>query len=200
MGKFILILFLTFFISGLTACGNGGSGGSSQSQSPQSHSNPTLASISPTSSYAGSSSITITCTGSNFYPSSVVQLDGSQLSTTYVSASSIQAQIPANALQKAGSHFISVYDPEASPGISQTQSFLIVTPSGTKVSTLNVQASDIVWDPKNKVIYAAVPSVATNNANSVIAINPVTGAIVQTQVLNAEDVPRVVESWQRRLG
>jgi hypothetical protein len=56
---------------------------------------PSLISLSQTSATAGSPTFTLTVTGSSFVPCSVVQWDGSTKATAYVSATQLDATIPA---------------------------------------------------------------------------------------------------------
>jgi Putative Ig domain len=79
---------------------------------------PTVASISPASASAGSSSLLqITVTGSNFFNSistangSVVQWNSTPLSTSFVSTTQLTALIASSLLQSAGSAFVTVINP-----------------------------------------------------------------------------------------
>ena len=56
---------------------------------------PSIAALSPTSVKAGAPTFTLTVTGSSFAPCSVVQWGGSPKATTYVSATQLNATIPA---------------------------------------------------------------------------------------------------------
>jgi hypothetical protein len=57
---------------------------------------PGSISLSSTSTTAGSPTFTLTVTGSNFVPCSVVEWDGSQKATTFVSSTQLTATIPAS--------------------------------------------------------------------------------------------------------
>jgi hypothetical protein len=57
---------------------------------------PSLTSIAPTSGYLGAADTTLTLTGTAFQAESVATLNGSPLATTYVSATELQAVIPAS--------------------------------------------------------------------------------------------------------
>ena len=89
---------------------------------------PVLSSISPASATAGSASFTITATGSNFLSSSVIQWNGASLTTTYVSATSLQAIIPAASVSASGTASVTVYTGTPGGGTSSAQSFSIYTP------------------------------------------------------------------------
>ncbi len=56
---------------------------------------PTLTTISPASTIAGSPAFTITVTGTNFIPQSKIRWNGVDLATTYISATSLTALVPA---------------------------------------------------------------------------------------------------------
>lgn len=92
---------------------------------------PTLTSINPTSVVAGSSSFTLTATGSNFVSSSVINFNGSALTTTYVSASSLTATVPAAAIATAGSYPVTVTTPTPGGGTSATVTFTVAVPVPT---------------------------------------------------------------------
>ena len=70
---------------------------------------PALTSISPTSATAGSSSFTLTANGGNFVASSVVEWNGSPLSTTYVSGTALTAVVPASDIASSGMASENVY-------------------------------------------------------------------------------------------
>src|SRR5262249_32725183 len=59
---------------------------------------PVMSSISPNSVQAGSAAITLTVNGSNFISGSVVQVNGSSRTTTFVSSTQLKAAIPASDL------------------------------------------------------------------------------------------------------
>jgi hypothetical protein len=55
--------------------------------------NPTLTSISPNSSASGAGNVTLTCTGTNFTPQSVIYVNGVAQVTTFVSKTSLTASV-----------------------------------------------------------------------------------------------------------
>ena len=57
---------------------------------------PTLSSILPNTAAVGSGAFTLTATGTNFVASSVVRWNGSNRTTTFVSSTTLQAQILAS--------------------------------------------------------------------------------------------------------
>ena len=54
------------------------------------------------------------------------------------------------------------------------------------VLTVSQAANDIAWDNTHGVIYASVPSTGSTNGNSIVAINPTTGAITASQFAGSE--------------
>jgi hypothetical protein len=63
---------------------------------------PSIISLSQTTATAGSPTFTLSVTGSSFVPCSVVRWDGSEKATTYVSATQLDATIPAADVFTAG--------------------------------------------------------------------------------------------------
>jgi uncharacterized repeat protein (TIGR01451 family) len=89
---------------------------------------PTTTSISPSSVTAGSSSFTMTVNGTNFIPTSVVQIGGVSLTTTYVSATQVTVTIPSSYLTTAGTANITVVNPGPGGGTSNAQVFTVKQP------------------------------------------------------------------------
>lgn len=83
-------------------------------------SGPTLASISPASASAGSPALTLHVTGSRFVSGSVVQWNGMALTTSYVSASKLNAAVPASLLASPGMASITVINPSGSVSGAKT--------------------------------------------------------------------------------
>ncbi|MCX6291107.1 MAG: hypothetical protein NT126_05020 [Bacteroidetes bacterium] len=95
---------------------------------------PVLSSITPSSATAGTSSISITLTGSNFVTGSVVNWNGSALSTTYVSATQLTAIVPSANLVAAGTASVTVFNPTPGGGTSASVTFTMnaAVPSAKK--------------------------------------------------------------------
>ncbi len=71
----------------------------------------TLSGVSPATGALGGSATTVTLTGSNFNTGDLVQLNGSTISSTYVSTTTLTAVIPASFFAQAGTGLITVFDP-----------------------------------------------------------------------------------------
>jgi uncharacterized protein (TIGR03437 family) len=90
---------------------------------------PTLASISPTTALANSGAFTLTLTGTGFVPASIARWNSTDLTTTFVSATSITAQVPATLITAAGTAQVTVFNPTPGGGTSSAQTFTITAPN-----------------------------------------------------------------------
>ena len=136
-----VVCLLALFIV-LYGCGGGSKPSSSNPPPPTTPQNPTpnITSITPASLVAGSSSQTVTVTGSGFISSSVINLNQTALATTYVSATSLQATVSASAIAADGTVSFTVTNPSPGGGTSQSQSYAITvpTPAVTSISPQTV--------------------------------------------------------------
>lgn len=120
------------FASLLTLCGCGGGGGSSagtQPTQPTQNPTPTVTSVTPATVVAGSAAQTLTVSGTGFLSSSVVNFNSTALATSYVSATSLTATLPASAIAADGSAKITVTNPSPGGGVSGAFSFAISVPT-----------------------------------------------------------------------
>ncbi len=112
---------------------------------------PSITSISPSSAAMGGSSFTLTVSGTNFIPSSVVRFNGLPRLTTYVSSTQLTASITASDIATAGPEAVTVVNPAPGGGTSNAMLFEITsttTPSlpntgfgpGDEDAGLNVNA------------------------------------------------------------
>src|SRR5581483_7416438 len=72
---------------------------------------PTLSTISPTLVLAGGSGFTMSVAGTNFIPGSTVQIQGSNRTTTFISATQLTAAITAADIAAPGNSNITVSNP-----------------------------------------------------------------------------------------
>jgi|GEM_PF-3870271 len=86
---------------------------------------PTLTTISPSSIFAGGSTFTLTATGTDFYPSSVINWNGTPLTTTYVNSTTLSASVSAGNISTAGTASVTVVNTTPGGGTSNSQSFTI---------------------------------------------------------------------------
>ena len=95
---------------------------------------PTLTSISPNSASAGATDITLTVTGTNFVPGSMVRWNGEDRTTTFSSATQLSATIPASDLAAGGTAQVTVFNPAPSGGLTDPLPFTINNPAPTITS------------------------------------------------------------------
>jgi RHS repeat-associated protein len=89
---------------------------------------PTLNSISPNTAAAGGAAFTLTVNGTNFIAASVVRWNGTNLTTTFVSATQLTAQVPAGLIGAVGVAQVTVFNPTPGGGTSSGQTFTISAP------------------------------------------------------------------------
>ncbi len=90
---------------------------------------PAITSITPASLLAGSPSQSLSIIGSGFIASTVAQLNGTALATTYQSVTSVTAVVPASAIAADGTEKITVSNPTPGGGSSPAQNYTIAVPT-----------------------------------------------------------------------
>ena len=121
----------------LAGCG-GGASPSSINQPPSSGSNPTptITTISPNSSVAGSAAFTLTINGTNFVAGSMVNFGGSTPATTFVNSTQLTAAIPAASIASTGTPAVTVTNPAPGGGTSKAINFTITSDSVPTIQVL----------------------------------------------------------------
>jgi hypothetical protein len=89
---------------------------------------PSLTSLSPGSTTVGGPAFTLTVGGANFVSGSVIQVNGSNRTTTFVSSTQLNAAIPASDIASAGTLSISVVSPAPGGGASPALTFTVNNP------------------------------------------------------------------------
>lgn len=127
--KAVLLISIATLMIG---CGGGGSSTPQPTPTPTATPTPTpapqITSLSPSSVPAGSSAFTLSVTGSNFQPTSVVQWNASARQTTFASSTLLQASITAADVATAGSVVVSVATPGAATAVSSSPFSVAGTP------------------------------------------------------------------------
>jgi hypothetical protein len=96
---------------------------------------PAVSSLSPANVTAQGSSFTLSVTGSNFTGGSVVQWNGTALTTTYVSGTQLNAAVPGSDIAQPGTAQVTVLNPLPSGGTSSAVAFTInPTPANANVT------------------------------------------------------------------
>ena len=106
---------------------------------------PTLTSISPTSTDAGSPDFTLTIFGSDFISNSVIDFNGMAVTTTFASSTELTAIIPAVDVTATGTFPVAVVNPTPGGGTSGNQTFTVTAamnpvPTLTSISPTSVIA------------------------------------------------------------
>lgn len=115
----------TNYVTVVTAAPGGGTSNSAEFTVGTPNPVPTISSLSPTNKDAGSAQFTLTVNGTNFVPGSVVQWEGSNRTTTYVSATQLTAVIAAADVAVAGTFLVRVFNPAPGGGTSGNASFTV---------------------------------------------------------------------------
>lgn len=124
---------------------------------------PTLSSISPTSVAAGGSGFTLTVTGKCFLFRSVVNWNGSPLTTSYVSSTRLKATVPAALTASPGTASVTVSTPGPGGGTSAAKTITIV---GAK---LKLTGASLSRDPVtgNITVMVTITNAGGTTANNV---------------------------------
>jgi hypothetical protein len=154
---------------------------------------PTLNSLAPDTVIAGSGQLTLTLNGSNFIPASVVQMNGSNRSTTFVSSTQLTAAIPASDVATAALLSVSVVNPTPGGGV-WSLGFNVVNP----VPTLNNLSPDTVTagsggftltlSGSNFIPASVVQVNGSNRTTTFISSTQLTAAIPASDVGSSADL------------
>ena len=118
---------------------------------------PTLSTISPTSATAAGPAFTLTLSGTNFLPSSVVNWSGqAALNPATESSTQITVQVPAAYIASAGSATVSVTNPTPGGGASATQTFTINSSSSS--SSVVIQGASQAVTVGQPATFSVTPS------------------------------------------
>jgi hypothetical protein len=129
---------------------------------------PLIASLSSPTARIKNGAVTITVYGANFYPASVVAVNGTAQSTKYMNGQQIQATLQSAFTNTIGEVSITVVNPSPGGGMS------IAVPL-TRYRMLNLNPAFITTVPGSNYIYAAIGQSAIIGPNTVVSIDPLTG-------------------------
>jgi hypothetical protein len=165
---------------------------------------PNANSLSPTTAMAGGAAFTLTVTGTDFVSGSIVNWNGTGLTTTYLSGTKVTASVPASDIATVGTASVTVINPTPGGGTSSALTFSINNPlpkatslspssamAGGAALTLTVTGTDFVsgstvnWNGtgltttyvSSTQVTASVPAshIATARTASVTVVNPTPG-------------------------
>jgi hypothetical protein len=130
---------------------------------------PAIGSLTPAAIPISGHPQTITVSGWNFYPGSVVKFNGVGLPTSFVNDQTLTATLAPSVLSAPGTAQVTVFNSAPGGGSSDPATL-------TAFRIVQVDATALAAVPGGNKVYATVPSSARANANTVIPINAVTGA------------------------
>jgi hypothetical protein len=99
---------------------------------------PTLTGLDSSSAVAGAPAFSLSVSGFNFQPTSVVEWNGAGRATTYVNGNALTASILAADLATPGSALVSVFTPGPGGGLSGNQTFTILSSSMQNLAQIKV--------------------------------------------------------------
>lgn len=191
--KLRLGIFLSgaFAVAWLSGCG-GGTQGNNTATPPPPANPPQVTGIAPSSAQVGAPATTVLAYGSNFEQNVAIKWNGTALTTTCVDASSlisvqcatataVTASIPASDLTSVGTAKVTVANPDGTSG-PFTFSIDKATVGDTWVWAVPgiTVPKDIVSDAFNGILYVSVASTDQTSPDSILAIDPVSGTVIQT--------------------
>ncbi len=144
---------------------------------------PTLTSMSRSTAAIGTTNLNIFLSGANFFPSSVVRIGGQAQKTTYQSITSLSVAVDPALLSAMSELPVTVVNP--TPGGGESAPLTL-----TVYRQLNLNPAFLISVPSRKLLYASIPASSTTNPNTVIAIDPETGA-TQAPIIVGHD-PRAL--------
>lgn len=131
---------------------------------------PSVTSVNPPTVAVGSTAVQLSVYGQNFFPNSVINVNGAPLATTYQDSTFLYATLDASAFTTMTELPLTVVSPGPGGGTSNPVTL-------TLYQSIPMQISTMVYEPFSRLLYAAIPSSATTNPNSVVTIDPLTGNV-----------------------
>lgn len=129
---------------------------------------PVLSSINPMNAVSNSSDFTLTVKGNDFVSNSVIQWNGAELTTTYVSATQLTASVKTTNLSSIGTANITVFNPAPNGGTSNTLVFLITAPGerGTSIQITPGSASSLSFINTTNPVLTTLLEVPVGTVNA----------------------------------
>jgi hypothetical protein len=120
---------------------------------------------------SGTTPITMDVDGTNFFPVSVVYINGVAQTTAYQSGTFLTVTFNPSLLNAVGQIPVTVVNP--TPGGGSSTPYPLIG-----YLSIPLTASALTVDPVGGLLYAAIPANAAQNPSTVIPINPATGAMM----------------------
>lgn len=192
--KGLTIASLSLVLAILTGCGSApftgsltdGSGNGSGPTAPAGQA--TISSLSPATIAAGSPTLTVTATGTNFLRSTTILWNTTTLTTTYISSTQLQAQVPASLITRPTTVTL-IPTPQVTLNFGATFTVTIPPLTGNPIyalSMLPVEANDMVLDPATQQIYLSIASFNPTNPNTITLLDPQTAKLGTSALTTSE--------------
>ena len=133
---------------------------------------PTVTAVLNPTLQAGSTPVSLTIYGTNFFPASMVQVSGVPQSTTYQNSGVLTANLDPSLVANIGELQLSVANP--TPGGGATAPVTL-----TIFQSIALTAQKLIYEPFSGHLFASVPALAANNPNTVAVIDPVAAQVTQ---------------------
>ncbi len=130
---------------------------------------PAASALSPATISLDGGPVAVTIAGTNFFPQSTVLVNGVSVPVTSENNTSIAITVDPGTLGALGEFPVQVINP--SPGGPGNVELL------TTFHVINLDATQVVYEPVSKLIYAAIPATSTANPNTVVSVDPTTGKL-----------------------
>jgi hypothetical protein len=131
---------------------------------------PLISSLGSPSVQAQNGPMTVTVYGANFYPASVIAINGMAQPTQYFNGQELQATVGAPLNNAIGEVSVTVVNTAPGGGISTAAPL-------TRYLALHLSAGFLTTVPGSTLLYATIPSSSLVNPNSVVSIDPATLAV-----------------------
>jgi uncharacterized repeat protein (TIGR01451 family) len=139
---------------------------------------PQLNSLSPNAAPIGAAILSIQVSGTGFAPNSVVQWNGQNVPTTFGDSGTLTAAVPGTLQTTLGNVSVKVVTPAPGGGTSQSLPF---------TEYVGITSNEAIYNPVDGLLYLSIPSSAgAPLGNSVVSVDPATGAIGQPIFVGSE--------------
>ncbi len=126
--------------------------------------------LNPQAVPVGGGDVQIAVEGTNFFPGSVISVNGVARGTTYSTPYLLETTVKASEMAQMAESPVTVSNPAPGGGVS-APGYLTV------FLTVNVSAAGLAYDAGTGKLFAAVPSTALQYANTLLPIDPSTGKV-----------------------
>lgn len=159
---------------------------------------PAITSLSPMNAAAGGPMFTLTVNGTGFISTSVVEWNGADLATTFVSDVQLTATVPAGEITTAGTDQVTVVNPGIAPSNAETFTVNNPVPSAAALSPMSAIAGGVAVtltvNGSNFVNGATVLWGGSLRTTTFVSSTQVTAAILSTDIASAGTVSVTVSN------